>query len=390
MMFACFMSIFFLTLNLHSICGQSASQTGQDIKTMNNLASIITSPWAITPDMLQEIGGVYAAHVRGEKINIASVEERIGHPLNNEKTDIEMINGVAVISAHGVVAKRMNMFMQISGGISTEILGSQIQTALDDPEAKAIVLDIDSPGGTVDGTFELAESIFNSRGEKPIVSIANGLMASAAYAIGAATDAIYMTGSTTHVGSIGVVAAHTDYSKYEEKLGVKTTEIYAGEYKRIASQYEPLSDAGRANIQESVDYLYSLFVDQVAKYRGVTVDTVLADMADGRLFIGQQAIDAGLVDGVKSLNDLIASLSSGTPSIIKQTHSTTTSENLTMADIHDDAAIERQARQEWERSPELQNEFVNRFETYLAFRKAELKGQVRITGRGTVSGRGHA
>ncbi len=275
---------------------------------MSKLFSVIASPWAITPNMLSEIVGIYSMHEQGHKINIADIESRMGGPLNNEQSSIEIKNNVAIISAHGVIAKRMNMFTQISGGVSSEILGAQIQMAIDDADIKAIVLDIDSPGGTVDGTFELADAIYSSRGKKPIVALADGLMASAAYAIGAAADSVYMTGDTTHVGSIGVVTAHTDYSKRESMLGVKTTEIYAGKYKRVASSHNPLSEEGKKSIQESVDYLYSIFVDRVAIFRGVSTDSVLSEMADGKLFIGQQAIDAGLVDGVISLDDLVGRL----------------------------------------------------------------------------------
>lgn len=278
---------------------------------MSKLLDVMTAPWAITSTMLQEIGGIYLTHLRGDKIDLEGVEAKLGHPLNNEKIEMSVVDGVAIISAHGVVAKRANLFMQISGGVSTEILGGEIQSALDDVNIKAIILDIDSPGGTVDGTFELADALYGVRGDKPIVALANGLMASAAYAIGSACDAVYISGATTHVGSIGVVTAHTDYSKYEEKTGIKTTEIYAGKYKRIASQHEPLTAEGKEEIQAGVDYLYSVFVDRVATFRGVAVSTVLEDMADGRLFIGQQAIDAGLVDGVSTLDNLIAELSNG-------------------------------------------------------------------------------
>ena len=315
---------------------------------MSKLLDIMTAPWAITTDMLQEIGGIYLTHLRGEKIDINAVEARIGHPLQNEKAEVQIIDNVAVITAHGVVAKRANMFMQISGGVSTEILADQIQAALDNPSVKALILDIDSPGGTVDGTFELADGLFNSRGDKPIVALANGLMASAAYAFGAATDAIYMTGPTTHVGSIGVVAAHTDYSRYEEKLGIKTTEIYAGKYKRIASQHEPLTADGKESIQASVDYLYSIFVERVATFRGVPVSTVLDGMADGKIFIGQQAIDAGLVDGISTLSDLIAELSMGRMPE-KQTSAKT---NVTGVVTDDEAEILPTQTEESEMKPE--------------------------------------
>ena len=278
---------------------------------MSKLIDIMNSPWAITTPMLKEIHGIYLTHLRGDKIDIAGVEARLGRELNNESKDYEVIDGVAVISAIGAIAKRMNLFTRISGGVSTEMLGDQIEHAVADKSVKAIVLDIDSPGGTVDGTFDLADKIHEMRGTKPIVAFTDGLMASAAYAIGAAADEIYISGATTTIGSIGVVATHVDVSKAEEKHGQKTTEITAGKYKRISSQYESLSEDGRADIQATVDYLYSIFVDRVATFRGVSTDTVINDMADGRLFIGQQAIDAGLVDGVSSIAALVESLSMG-------------------------------------------------------------------------------
>lgn len=275
------------------------------------LIDIINGPWAITPEMLTELVNIYKTHMRGDKIDIESVEAKIGRPLNNEREHVNVVDGVAIIPVHGVIAKRMNLFQKISGGASTELIAEDIRAAIDDPDVRAVVLDVDSPGGTVDGTFQLAEKIYNMRGDKPIVSWANGLMASAAYAIGSAADQIYSADQTTVVGSIGVIATHVDYSEYEKKMGIKTTEIYAGKYKRIVSDVKPLSKEGREFMQSHVDYLYSVFVDNVSKFRGVPVSTVLDDMADARLFIGQQAVDAGLVDGVSTLEGLIAALSDG-------------------------------------------------------------------------------
>jgi len=268
---------------------------------------ILTSPWAIVPDKLQEIQEIYATHLRGEKIDIKAVEAMIGKPLNNEREPYQIINDVAVIPIHGIIAKRMNLFSQISGGVSTQILAGDIKDAIADPAIKGLLLDVDSPGGTVDGTEELAQVIFKAREEKPIVTYTDGMMASAALWIGSAAHKAYISGDTVSVGSIGVVASHVDYSEMEKREGVKTTEIYAGKFKRIASQYEPLSPEGRASIQESVDYIYSVFVETVAKHRGVSTETVLSDMAEGRQFIGRQAITAGLVDGVSTFDRLIHS-----------------------------------------------------------------------------------
>ena len=274
------------------------------------LLDVISAPWAIEPAMLIEIQQIYASHLKGPKIDIAAVEARLGRPLANEPKPYEVIDGVAVLAIDGVLAKRANMFMQISGGTSMELAARDLQAAVDDNAVHSIILAIDSPGGTVDGTQTLANAVANARASKPVVALASGTMASAAYWVGSAAQAVYVTDGTTLVGSIGVVATHRDMSGAEAQQGVKTTEVYAGQYKRIASAYEPLTKAGRQSIQDQVDYTYSLFVSAVAQHRGISEETVLKDMADGRVFMGQQAIDAGLVDGVSTLGALVAQLNS--------------------------------------------------------------------------------
>ncbi len=279
------------------------------------LIDIVNAPWAITPEMHSEVQSIYARHMRGDKINLAEVEAAIGKPLGGATAGYDVVNGVAVLPLNGVLAKRMNLFMQISGGMSMQIAANDFRAALADPDVSTIVLAIDSPGGTVDGTQELADLIYSARGVKPVVALADGTMASAAYWIGSAASQVFMSSDTAVIGSIGVVAAHMDVSRAEDMRGVKTTEITAGKYKRIASQYGPLTPEGRATMQDQVDQTYSVFVNAVARNRGVTADTVLQDMADGRVFIGQQAIDAGLVDGVSTLDALIARAAAGEFSI---------------------------------------------------------------------------
>jgi len=278
------------------------------------LLDILTAPWAIVPEKLIEIQNIYFTHLRGEKIDIKAIEAQIGKPLENQKKNYEVRDGVAIIPIEGVLAKRMNMFTRISGGTSMQLIEKDFREALADPQARSIILVIDSPGGTVDGTQELATVIHNSRGIKPIITYAESLIGSAAYWIGSGADKIYISGDTTQVGSIGVVATHTDISKAEERVGYKTTEIVAGKYKRIASEHAPLSDEGRAMLQDMVDHIYFVFVGGVAQNRDVPVEVVLEDMADGRIFLGKKAVKAGLVDGFSTLPDLINELSKkGTP-----------------------------------------------------------------------------
>lgn len=273
------------------------------------ILDVLTSPWAIQPSKLLEIQGIYVTHLRGEKIDIKGVEAAIGRPLVNNQQGYEVIDGVAVLPIVGVISKRMNLMQQISGGASSELVARDLKAAMADPAVNSIILQIDSPGGTVDGTETLANLVRQAAAVKPCIAFADGTMASAAYWIGSAASEIYISDSVTTVGSIGVVATHVDVSGAEAAKGIKTTEITAGKFKRAASQYAALTESGKQSIQDQVDYLYSVFVQAVADNRGVSTDTVLQDMADGRIFIGQQAIDAGLVDGVSTLDALIAKLS---------------------------------------------------------------------------------
>ncbi|PTR17494.1 signal peptide peptidase SppA [Nitrosospira sp. Nsp2] len=284
---------------------------------MSKLLDIVNSPWAIQPDKLREIRAIYETHMKGEKIDLDAVRSQTGLPLQNKPQGYDVVDGVAIIPIHGVIAKRMNMFAAISGGASSELVGRDIQAALADSSVHSIILHIDSPGGTVDGTPSLADIIRDAGEVKTVVAFADGLMASAAYWIGSAASSIYIDGPTTQVGSIGVVASHVDISQAQAKEGIKTTEISSGKYKRIASGYAPLSEEGRQSIQDQTDYLYSVFVEVVAVNRGVSVEAVLKNMADGKTFIGQQAIDAGLVDGVSTLDSLIASLAAGSNPLSK-------------------------------------------------------------------------
>jgi capsid assembly protease len=273
-----------------------------------NVLDVINAPWAIMPAKLLEIQRVYLDRSSGLQQSIAAIEASRGAPLDNQRKPYTVTDGVAVIALDGIIAKRMNLFTQISGGTSSELAGQDLRSALADPSVKSIILSIDSPGGTVDGTQALSDQVRAARQVKPIVTLASGVMASAAYWIGSAAQAVYIAEGTTITGSIGVVASHVDVSQAEAREGVKTTEIYAGKFKRIASTYSPLTDAGRQAIQDQVDYTYSLFVGDVAKNRGTSIEAVLQKMADGKIFIGQQGLEAGLVDGVTTLEALIAKL----------------------------------------------------------------------------------
>lgn len=269
---------------------------------MSLLDLIQDKAWALTPAKLDEINAFLEARLADPAFSIELARGKSG---NQAEDRYEIRDGVAVIPIYGVLDKRANLFTKISGGTSTQLLQRDIRQALDDPQVDAILLDIDSPGGAVDGTKELADFIFESRGRKPIIAFANGMMASAAYWIGSAADRI-IANDTAMVGSIGVALTHYDRSERDAQQGIKRTMIYAGKYKRVASDEKPLSEEGQEYLQGIVDEYYSIFVKAVAENRGTDTEQVLESMADGREFIGRQARKAGLVDDIAHFETVLA------------------------------------------------------------------------------------
>ena len=211
-------------------------------------------------------------------------------------------NGAVVtIPIRGPIQHREDVFMRLFGvGTSTEAIGRAFDQAVADPAVKAVVLDIDSPGGEVAGTPELADQIFAARGRKPIVAVANAFMASGAYYLGSQADELVATPSA-QVGSIGVWMAHADESKLLEALGVTVTLVSAGEHKVDGNPFEPLSDAARANMQARVDEAYELFVGAVARGRGVPLDRVRSGYGRGAVLAATAALAQGMVDRIEPL-----------------------------------------------------------------------------------------
>lgn len=215
-----------------------------------------------------------------------------------------VVGHAAVIPLLGTVAKRMNMLSEISGGTSTEMVGAQIRQAVADPSVRKVILQIDSPGGSVYGVQELADEIYSLRDQKPIVAVADDLAASAAYWIGSAASEFVVTPSG-EVGSIGVVAMHVDYSDALEQEGVKVSYIHAGDHKVEGNPYQPLSDDARGFMQQRVNEYYDAFTAAVARHRGVRRSTVIEQFGGGRVYGAEQAKSLGMVDRIATLADVI-------------------------------------------------------------------------------------
>jgi signal peptide peptidase SppA len=296
------------------------------MKYARTSSQFFNTPLALLPSKAEELRAFWESKLAGTSIDFDEKQEPFAVQLL--EMDDWYANGggdepqaaasaplagggqIAVIPFHGVVAQRLNLMQSMSGGTSTEMFGKALQEQVNNPQVKAIVIDCDSPGGSVYGTDELASQIFAARGTKPIVAVCNSLMASAAYyALSQADEVVITPGG--ELGSIGVIAMHIDQSEYNAQEGIKPTIIIFGKYKAEGNPHQPLNEEALAEIQAQVDRYGNMFLKAVARGRDVSVETVRTKFGQGRVFGAQQAVSLGMADRVATLDQTIQRFASG-------------------------------------------------------------------------------
>jgi signal peptide peptidase SppA len=215
----------------------------------------------------------------------------------NGSQPFAVVEGIAVIEIAGTLVHRGAWIGQSSGLTSYEGIVAQLQAALADPAIRGIALDIDSFGGEVAGAFDLADRIRAARTQKPVHAFVADHALSAAYALASQADRIILP-RTGAVGSIGVVAMHSDMSRALDQKGIAVTLIHAGARKVDANPYQPLPEAVRDRIAGELEDLRQLFAETVANGRGRRLDTQRALGTEATVFRGEAAVLAGLADEV--------------------------------------------------------------------------------------------
>lgn len=208
----------------------------------------------------------------------------------------------AIIEARGTLAKSQLSF----GGSSSVQLRRDIRAAANDPNVTGIALVIDSPGGTVAGTPDLAAEVKAARRKKPVYAFIEDLGASAAYWLASQADMIFAGNQTTQIGSIGTVMAVFDESAAAEKEGVKVHVITTGPLKANVSG-APVSDEYIANAQARVNEIQAQFDAAVRSGRGMTA-AQLAAVRSGAVFLANEAMGLKLIDGIKSFDQTLEAL----------------------------------------------------------------------------------
>ena len=291
--------------------------------------NLITTPWALTPGTYDALRDWYLARLEAGQAGeaaMAAALPAVQAVVSGRSPDMAQgqdyvltPGGTALITMAGVLMPKttgMAGLCNPAAASSAAVLRQQIEAAQADPKARAALLYIDSPGGNILGVAEAAQALAALAAVKPVVVFSDGLMASAAYWIGSAAPKLYISGPMVQVGSIGVRMEQIDTAGADAKAGISRKTITFGKYKARGGT------AGGGDVaaydqhqQDQVDYLGSLFVDAVAKSRGLDPQVVADELATGQVFVGQQAIDAGLVDGITTLADLLAALESNPASV---------------------------------------------------------------------------
>ncbi len=246
------------------------------------------------------------AALAAQEMAVSKVKAGFSPASTDEPPSLLQVHGsVGVVNVSGPL---FNSPMAEYFGLTTyNGIRKAMVAAANDPAVEHILLCVDSGGGAVSGVVETSNLIATVNAKvKPVTAFAADAMMSAAYWLGSAAGKVY-AGQTAQVGSIGVIQAHQEYSKQMAAEGVTTTVMRAGKYKALGNPMEPLSAAGKAEIQTQLDAVYAIFLGDVATHRGMT--TAEADkMAQGRVYLGAAAHDVGLVDGITTLSAVLGGL----------------------------------------------------------------------------------
>lgn len=267
------------------------------------LSFLYENSWAILDAKWHEIQAVIALHASGGKLDLDQIKAITEAAHNPQRSP----QGIAVLPLFGPMVQRANLMTEVSGGTSTEMFGKEFMRAVESPQVGTIVIDIDSPGGTIAGSQPLADLIFEARGVKPIIAIANSMAASASLLVASQADE-FVAAPGSILGAVGVFAQVQNPPEAASENESTIEVIRAGRLKAEEGPNVPLSDDGRARIQETVDEQFNDMVASIARGRGTTVTDVVGNFGEGAVLAPRAALDVGMIDAIETMDQLLARL----------------------------------------------------------------------------------
>lgn len=271
---------------------------------MSHLAKVLqfafSQTWAMEEGFHRKMFQVLLRRAEGIRLSDEEIAAVTGSAMPKRGAEMRVEKGVAVIPISGVIAQRANAVGQLSSdvGTSVEHIRRDLQAAMADDAVQAIVLDVDSPGGSVAGLEDLANEIRAARDRKPIVAHTDATMASAAYWLACQADRIVAT-KDAMVGSIGVIASFLDDHRMLANRGLDPVVVKSVPGKGGVQSNGSFGDADRADLQREVDAFHRVFVEAVAAGRRISVEDA-NKLADGRAYRGVEAHQLRYVDGIES------------------------------------------------------------------------------------------
>ncbi|RLA59378.1 MAG: signal peptide peptidase SppA, partial [Epsilonproteobacteria bacterium] len=219
---------------------------------------------------------------------------------------VSRAGNLAIVTISGSLTSTDRSYNRYMGMVSYNEIRNAVFSAMEADGIQGIVLNMDTPGGSASGVDELGEFLSEVDSKvMPIYTYAGTTMASGGYWLGSVGREIYASKLAT-IGSIGVITVHVSYAKMYKDIGLEITVLRAGEFKALGSPYENLDDKARAQLESQMNSIYDVFLETVADNRGTSVIALKETAAEGRIFIGADAVTVGLVDNITSYDAAIA------------------------------------------------------------------------------------
>lgn len=261
--------------------------------------------WAMYPrafEFMPTIMREMRAH--GLKAGVAEDASRDGKP-------VTVTGRTAVIALNGPMLKKENVFTKFYGFASTRAVQRALAAAVEDDGIDTIILAVDSPGGSVDGTVELADAVYEAAQIKNVIAHVDGMAASAAYFVASQARQVFVHAGSDMVGSIGTRIMLYDFSQMFENDGIKAIPVDTGDFKSAGAMGTKLTEEQIADFQRIVDAANGFFLAAVQRGRNMDAKAVKA-VADGRMFTAGEALSLGLIDGIKTISETLSDLNQKT------------------------------------------------------------------------------
>jgi len=282
----------------------------------NLLDALYSNAWAITDGKIRDIEAMLQRHSAGVSLPDHKIQEIVDQ---NDTASFEGLSDfdqitsggylrkgdTAYVPIHGTIVSRAGFIAKASGAVSPQAVQERLRSAAADEEVERIVLDIDSPGGTVAGTIPTANTVARVAEDKEVVAVGENMIASAAYWIGSHADRL-IVGEGAQVGSIGVIAVHRDHTGKLEEEGIESTIVRVQGDKALGHPEEAFSDEAREVWEERLKGYYDLFTEAVARSMGIPEDDLRSEIGS-RSYMGRDAVEAGLADQIGSLAAVLRS-----------------------------------------------------------------------------------